>query len=256
MRIIRAIFVLLLLAAVAANLVGCNLRSSDNRDNGATDADAAATVPNDSDGEKNGENTDSKDTITVTISAVALMDGIIPAAIEERPADRRFITNIAELSIDLFKKSVTSKENSLISPLSVIIALSLTANGADGETLAQMEKLLGGGIPLDELNEYELKMNDTLAALGMPDAFDDNHADFSKMGKSPIGNLYISEVIHKTYISVDERGTRAGAVTTVGIEAESGPAATIRLDRPFIYAIIDDSTNLPIFIGTVLSVRG
>ena len=62
MRIIRAIFVLLLLAAIAANLVGCNFRNNSNRDNGTTDAGATATVPSDSGGEKTGGDSDSKDT--------------------------------------------------------------------------------------------------------------------------------------------------------------------------------------------------
>lgn len=103
--------------------------------------------------------------------------------------------------------------------------------------------------------EYELRMNDVLSALGMSAAFDSSHADFSNMGHSSDGNLYIGEVLHKTYLAVDELGTKAGAVTKVEMVAESAaepePRFNVTLDRPFVYMILDNATNLPIFIGTV-----
>ncbi len=103
--------------------------------------------------------------------------------------------------------------------------------------------------------EYKIKMNDALAALGMPTAFTSG-ADFTKMSNLPAGKLVIGEVVHKTYIEVTEIGTRAGAVTEVGMELTSMPMfdRIITLDRPFVYVIVDNATNLPIFIGTVLSV--
>lgn len=103
---------------------------------------------------------------------------------------------------------------------------------------------------------YSLDMNDVLKALGMPTAFDIGNADFSGIGQAD-GNLYISKVLHKTYISVDAAGTRAGAVTSVAMDGGSAPMKPkeVRLDRPFIYMIIDNDTNLPIFIGTLTSVK-
>lgn len=102
-------------------------------------------------------------------------------------------------------------------------------------------------------NEYAVQMNDALEKLGMPDAFSEAAADFSKLGHSENGNLFIGEVLHKTYISVSELGTKAGAATKVEMLAGSSPEfVTVKLDRPFIYAIIDRTTNLPIFIGTML----
>ena len=56
--------------------------------------------------------------------------------------------------MELFKRSVAEKENSLFSPLSVLLALAMTANGADSETLAEMEAVLGKDISLEDLNEY------------------------------------------------------------------------------------------------------
>jgi serpin B len=387
--------------------------------------------------------------------SVNLMKDMQPGVVEGSPADDTFTSGIAGFSIELFKKSIKDKENSLISPLSVILALAMTANGADGDTLAQMEGLLGSGIPLDSLNEYlysyvkslpneenskmniansiwfrgdgdalqvnpdflqrnadyygaaafkaafdagtvkdinswvdentdglinkilddidesdmlflinaimfdakwqevytkenlqegdftningevqkvefmyssefrylddgmatgfikpyegggycfaallpnegisletyidsltgagfmdtlqnevsvevnaampkfeydyEILMNEALAGLGMPDAFDANNADFSRMATSPGANLFISKVLHKTFISVDELGTKAGAVTSVGIAATGMPVEIkeVRLDRPFVYAIIDSATDLPVFIGVVMTV--
>lgn len=95
--------------------------------------------------------------------------------------------------------------------------------------------------------EYDLEMTDVLSALGMPTAFTDS-ADFSAMSNR---ELYIGTVIHKTFIEVAEKGTRAGAVTVVGMDEECVPMykAVIKLDRPFVYLIIDTETNLPLFVG-------
>ena len=99
--------------------------------------------------------------------------------------------------------------------------------------------------------EYKISMNDALKAMGMEEAFSMERADLSRMGS---GNLFISKVEHKAYIDVDERGTKAGAATVVEVGTTSVPPPPIPviLDRPFIYAIIDNATNLPLFIGTLL----
>lgn len=103
--------------------------------------------------------------------------------------------------------------------------------------------------------EYEVLMNEALAAMGMPDAFDDA-ADFKDLGESTRGNIYIAEVFHKTFIAVDEKGTKAGAVTKVEMTDEAAmEMKVVRLDRPFVYAIIDNATGLPIFIGTVMNFK-
>ena len=392
----------------------------------------------------------------VTVQADDLMKDISPNNVNGKLPDDKFTASMADFSIELFKKSITDGKNSLVSPLSVMLALAMTANGADSETLSQMEKLLGGDIPLSELNEYlygyvkglpnedksklriansiwfrdnenrlrvesdflqknadyygatayksafdeqtlkdinnwvksntdgmidsildeisddavlylinavvfdaewqnvynkyniqkgdfndingivqtvdfmhsdeykylddgkaigfikpyanngysfaallpnegitideyidfltgigfinilenyesttvyasmpkfeyeyEVQMNDILKALGMPDAFDSGKADFKKMATSSNGNIYIGEVLHKTYISVDELGTKAGAVTSIMMNDAGTPAEPkiVRLDRPFVYAIIDNATNLPVFIGTLITMK-
>lgn len=105
-------------------------------------------------------------------------------------------------------------------------------------------------------HDYEINLNEVLKGLGMTTAFDSDNANFSKMGTSNLGNIYIGEVIHKTFIEVSELGTKAGAVTSVGMKAESSEPTGYRvvLDRPFVYMILDNETNLPIFIGVVMEV--
>ena len=387
------------------------------------------------------------------IQAGNLMAEISADEVSSRTPDDQFIGNTADFSFDLFKETIAEKENSLVSPLSVMLALAMTANGADSETLEEMAQVLGKDLTLNELNEYlysyanslpsEVKsklqiansiwlsededrlvvekeflkvnasyygaaayksafddqtikdinswvetntdgmidkileqinedaimylinaivfdaewknayklneiasgdftaidgstqtadymnseedtylddgratgfikpyanghysfvallpnedvdildyiatlsgegflktikeaektavtaalpkysyaytvtMNDALKAIGMPKAFSADEADFSKLGKSSRGNIYIGEVLHKTFISVDELGTKAGAVTKVEMREESYMETKIvKLERPFVYAIIDNATNLPVFIGAVMS---
>lgn len=107
--------------------------------------------------------------------------------------------------------------------------------------------------------EYELTMNDVLYDLGVKDAFDGELADFSDIAEMMEGNLYISRVIHKTFIEVGQYETRAAAVTGVMMTNECEPIETeykeVYLDRPFIYAIIDTQTGAPIFMGTLQSVQ-
>ena len=425
---IKTFIAIILIITISAGIIGC----SHAQPSGTTAAQPVGTVTR----------------------AVNLMANITPGQTDGKSADSVFNESMARFSVELFKKSIANDKNSLISPLSVMLALAMTANGADGETLAQMERLLGGGIKLSELNkylfsyadglpstektklniansiwfrddkdklyvepdflqknadyygaaafrsvfdaqatkeindwvktntdgmideiigkietdvmlllinaiafdaewlnpyydhnvrkdsftdingnkqnvdfmnsmerlylddgmatgfikpyfgeysfvallpnedvpiekyiesltgerfmetlgnyiitgveasmpkfkyDYEIELNDTLKELGMPDAFSLN-ADFHNMGAVKDGFLYISEVLHKTFISVDELGTKAGAATMVVMASGSPPPQTenkiVKLDRPFVFAIIDSAINLPIFIGTVLT---
>ena len=93
--------------------------------------------------------------------------------------------------------------------------------------------------------EYEVKLNDTLTALGMGIAFGAG-ADFSGMGT----HLFISEVRHKTIIEVNEEGTEAAAVTVV-VGVESAPPI-FSVDRPFLFVIHDERTRTTLFLGIVM----
>lgn len=107
---------------------------------------------------------------------------------------------------------------------------------------------------------YDTIMNDALIDMGMPTAFTEGAADFSPMVTDETVNLYINRVIHKTFIELNENGTKAAAVTAVEMNCESAMIEEPReikeviLNRPFVYAIVDASSGLPIFIGTVNSV--
>ena len=105
--------------------------------------------------------------------------------------------------------------------------------------------------------EYDVEMSKVLQSMGMIDAFDGNKADFSGLGTSSAGNLRINRVIHKTFISVAEKGTKAGASTVVEVTDESAPMEikSVFLDRPFVYMLVDCENNLPFFIGTMMDVE-
>ncbi len=106
--------------------------------------------------------------------------------------------------------------------------------------------------------DWDKSLADILKKMGMEKAFDEAGADFSALGTLPGANLFITDVIHKTHIEVDESGTRAAAVTAVMVAENGMPKVkekkTVVLDRPFVYAIVDTNSMLPIFIGTVTDI--
>lgn len=100
--------------------------------------------------------------------------------------------------------------------------------------------------------ESEFRLADTLAGMGMPDAFDSESADFSGMAETR--ELYLSAVVHKAFVKVDERGTEAGAATGGTIGVTSLPPA-FTADRPFIFLIKDNATDAVLFVGRVMDPR-
>ena len=110
--------------------------------------------------------------------------------------------------------------------------------------------------------EYDIEMSEVLQEMGMTDAFDWQVADFSRLGTYNVDgmNICINRVLHKTFISVSEQGTRAGAATAVEMVAEGAMEIVefkeVVLDRPFVYMLIDCETNWPFFIGTMMNVNG
>ncbi|WP_071145341.1 serpin family protein [Bacteroides ihuae] len=101
--------------------------------------------------------------------------------------------------------------------------------------------------------EYAYNMHEAiLPAMGMKQAFDPRKANFSKMCN--LAPLYISQVVHKTFVEVNEEGTEAAATTVVtGDVTAAGPESTIDffVDQPFIYAIRENSTGTILFMGKV-----
>ena len=107
--------------------------------------------------------------------------------------------------------------------------------------------------------EYSFELNDVLKQMGMEVAFDQDKADFSKMAISDVGNIYISKVLQKTFIAVDENGTKAGAATAVAMAnkmalVEKQPKE-VNLNRPFVYLIVECDNFEPMFMGTVMNLE-
>ena len=102
--------------------------------------------------------------------------------------------------------------------------------------------------------ETSAELNQALTAMGISDAFSRADADFSRISDTP---QYIDEVLHKTYMKVDEEGTEAAAVTAV-ITRYAAPMQsydhTVILDRPYVMAIVDRETEAVVFLGVVNSI--
>lgn len=106
--------------------------------------------------------------------------------------------------------------------------------------------------------DFQMNASEALADMGLRSAFDAIAADFSRMGEDAGGDLYIGSVIHKTHIEMAEKGTKAGAATAV-IMSDNAVAPmeikNVHLDRPFVYAIVDNETNIPVFMGVLNTIE-
>jgi serpin B len=106
--------------------------------------------------------------------------------------------------------------------------------------------------------EYGTDLAAALQSMGMTDAFDPGHADFTAMldGAAP-EPLFINAVLHQATISVDENGTEATAATVIGMAGAAAPSQTeppeVRIDRPFMFAIRDTETGTVLFLGRVMN---
>ena len=99
--------------------------------------------------------------------------------------------------------------------------------------------------------ESGFSLRETLAAMGMPVAFSGG-ADFS--GMTGNRDLFIADVIHKAFVSVDEAGTEAAAATAVVMELTAVPGVPVEVtaDRPFIFLIRDIETGTILFVGRIV----
>ncbi len=142
------------------------------------------------------------------------------------------------------------------------VSVSEYVQSLDGQALntlftSAQSEYINVAIPKFEI-EYDVEMSEILASMGLSDAFNLEKADFTNMGMYTGANVFISRVIHKTFISVAEKGTKAGAATVVEMPKKSsigeGGAKQIYLDRPFVYMLIDCENNIPFFIGTMMNI--
>lgn len=104
--------------------------------------------------------------------------------------------------------------------------------------------------------EYGVRrLNSVLKKLGMQIAFEPCEADFSGIASTAPENLYISYVDHKAIVEVNEKGTEAAAVTSVGIKITSRPPSFV-INRPFFFEIRDDRSGSTLFMGRILNPTG
>jgi len=106
----------------------------------------------------------------------------------------------------------------------------------------------------------EIDLNEILQQMGLKRAFSPTEAELDGLGTSDIGSLYISKVLQKAKIKLDEDGTKAAAMTGVFVNCTS--AAPIQepkriiLDRPFVYMILDSTNDIPLFMGVLADLEG
>ncbi len=107
-------------------------------------------------------------------------------------------------------------------------------------------------LPRFTYTSASLSLNEPLQALGMLDAFVPEAADFS--GVDGRRDLFVSQVLHKAFVAVDEQGTEAAAATAVAFEATAVPTDPPQFiaDRPFVFLVRDTETGLILFMGRLV----
>ena len=112
-------------------------------------------------------------------------------------------------------------------------------------------------IPEFEFDSNDMNLNDVLIKMGAKDMFNPDLADFSALGSYEDANICCSKVAQKTHIELNRQGTKAAAATraemvyTTSVGDFTTKTVNVFLDRPFLYAIVDTQTDLPLFIGIV-----
>jgi len=143
--------------------------------------------------------------------------------------------------------------------LSMVILLPASGNFEafeEGLQAQQVDAIISGLQPIQVALtmpqfefDSEFSLKDTLDGMGMPIAFSSS-ADFSGMTGNP--ELFISDVVHKAFVAVDEAGTEAAAATAVIVGLTAAPEQ-VTIDRPFIFLIRDIETGAILFVGRVLN---
>jgi serpin B len=135
------------------------------------------------------------------------------------------------------------------------VEASLDAHKLDSLAGALRSEKVQLSLPKFEVNpSASLSLGDELQAMGMPLAFDASQADFGGITDSPEG-CFLSEVVHKGFVKVDEKGTEAAAATAVMMRslgfAREDPPRRVQVDRPFLFLIRDDASGMVLFLGRV-----
>lgn len=138
-------------------------------------------------------------------------------------------------------------------PIDRFIQNSLTgANVNKWISQLSSEKKKKIALPKFEIS-YKKSLNEVLKAMGMEEAFNKSKANFSKI--SPKNGLYISKVLHKANITVNEEGSEAAAVTSVGMKTLAFHKG-FQVNRPFVYIIRERTSGAILFIGVMRNPLG
>jgi serine protease inhibitor len=138
-----------------------------------------------------------------------------------------------------------------------LAAFRQTLTAANWQTWMSRFQMENGLVKLPKFkSDYEVELKSALTALGMGVAFDPDKADFGNLWPAgPAPSSSIDHVKHKTFVEVNESGTEAAAVTSIGIVATSAQIPTqpfeMILDRPFFCAIRDNETGTILFMGQI-----
>ena len=135
----------------------------------------------------------------------------------------------------------------------------LAASGEDLSKAVREAEMANITVNIPEFSfDYFTELSGAYKKMGMVTPFAEGEADFSKMmgsGDNVDVNIWIGRILHKTHIDVDRKGTKAAAATVVEMkceavmETEPVEVKYINLDRPFVYAIVDNNTGMPLFLG-------
>ena len=103
--------------------------------------------------------------------------------------------------------------------------------------------------------DYETDLTKVMKKMGLNAAFDARSANFKGIAEIPGRNLYVGTAKQKTHFELDEKGIKAAAITYIGMNASSAPISRPRLElylnRPFVYLLVEESTDLPLFVGKI-----
>lgn len=132
-------------------------------------------------------------------------------------------------------------------------ALARTLSGSDWQQLTQAFHTTNVSLTLPRLKlSYERTLNGDLKALGMRQAFDPKAADFAAMTPR---DVYLSFVKQNAFVDINEEGTEAAAVTTVGVSVTSAPLlVSMRVDRPYIFVLRERLSGTILFAGRIVEI--
>lgn len=170
--------------------------------------------------------------------------------------DYRYTENQQFQAVSLpYGKGRTSLYVFLPKPNSNLADFQKTLTAENWQTWMKTFSKREGSIQLPRFKmEYEIQLKKSLSALGMGIAFDPLKADFSNLSET---STRIDEVKHKTFVEVNEEGTEAAAVTSIGIRATSAQMEvapfSMTVDRPFFCAIRDNKTGEILFMGEIVN---